>query len=139
MRLRGLAARFALAATSALLAALAAEAALRALGWTPERHRAPAHVYATRQRVMLDCFPTNPRGYFDVDLRRAEVVDRYAAMGMPRLPAVARRAPFAVEVRLNSLRFRDQEIGPKAAGVTRVMVLGDSFTEGQGVREADTG
>jgi hypothetical protein len=136
--LRGLLGRLALAGASALLAALAAEAALRLLRWTPERHRAPAHVYATRERVMLDCFPTNPRGYFDVDLRRDEVRRRYERAGMPRLAAVARRAPFAVEVRLNALRFRDAELGPKPGGVTRVMVLGDSFTEGQGVREADT-
>lgn len=135
---RGLLGRLALAGASTLLAALAAEGALRALRWAPERHRAPAHVYATRERLMLDCFPSNPRGYFDVDLRRPEVRRRYENAGMPRLAAVAQRAPFAVEVRLNALRFRDQELGPKAAGVTRVMVLGDSFTEGQGVREADT-
>ena len=51
---------------------------------------------------------------------------------------MARRAPYAVEFRYNSLRFRDAEFGPKRPGVRRVMVLGDSFTEGQGVKEPDT-
>jgi GDSL-like Lipase/Acylhydrolase family len=51
---------------------------------------------------------------------------------------VAARAPFAVEFRYNSLFFRERELGPKPAGVTRVVLLGDSFTEGQGVKEADT-
>jgi lysophospholipase L1-like esterase len=136
--LRGLLGRLALAGATALLVALAAEGALRALSWTPERHRAPAHVYAAGQRLMLDCFPTNPRGYFDVDLRDPAVRARYEGQGLPRLGAVARRAPFAVEVRLNALRFRDDELAAKPPGVTRIMVLGDSFTQGQGVREADT-
>jgi lysophospholipase L1-like esterase len=136
--LRGVPGRVALAVGSVALTALRAETALRAAGWTPERHRAPARVYGARQRVMLDCFPTNPRGTFDVDLREAGVRARYEAMGMARLGAVARRAPWAVEVRLNSLRVRDAELTPREPGVTRVMVLGDSFTEGQGVREADT-
>ena len=43
-----------------------------------------------------------------------------------------------MEFRYNSLRFRDEEFGPKRRGVRRVMVLGDSFTEGQGVKESDT-
>jgi hypothetical protein len=108
------------------------------MGWTPERHRAPAHLHATRTPLTLDCYPTNPRGYFDVDLREPSVRERYHRLGLPRLEAVARRAPYAVEVKLNALRFRDRELTSKPAGVTRVMVLGDSFTEGQGVREADT-
>ena len=136
--MRGLFGRLALAGASILVVALAAEAALRLLGWTPERHRAPAHLHATRTPLTLDCYPTNPRGYFDVDLRDAAVRQRYESLGLPRLETVARRAPFAVEVRLNALRFRDRELVAKPAGVLRVMVLGDSFTEGQGVREADT-
>jgi hypothetical protein len=135
---RGLLGRLALAGASVFVVGLGAEVALRAVRWSPERHRAPAHVYASRARVMLDCFPTNPRGYFDVDLRDAATRQRYEGMGMPRLAAVAARAPWAVEVRLNSYRFRDAELSAKPPGVTRVMVLGDSFTEGQGVREADT-
>jgi lysophospholipase L1-like esterase len=43
-----------------------------------------------------------------------------------------------VESRYNALRFRDAPLGPKPAGVLRVMVLGDSFTEGQGVKQDDT-
>lgn len=136
--LRGLLGRLALAGASLFVVGLAAELTLRAAHWSPERYRAPAHVYATRARVMLDCFPTNPRGYFDVDLRDPDTLRRYADMGMPRLPAVAARAPYAVEVRFNSYRFRDAELSAKPPGVTRVLVLGDSFTEGQGVREADT-
>jgi lysophospholipase L1-like esterase len=54
-----------------------------------------------------------------------------------RVDDVARRAPFAVELRFNSLRFRDGEFPPRRPGVRRVMVLGDSFTEGQGVKAAD--
>lgn len=138
MSLRGLLGRLALAGAALALSAAAIEGALRLRGWVPERHKAPARVYGARQTILLDCFPTNPRGYFDVDLRDAQVRARYEAMGMARLGAVARRAPFAVEVRLNSLRFRDAELGARPPGVTRVMVLGDSFTAGQGVREADT-
>src|SRR5258708_39969473 len=55
-----------------------------------------------------------------------------------RFEPVARRAPWAVEFRYNALRFRDAPLGPKPPGVRRVMVLGDSFTEGQGVKEPDT-
>jgi hypothetical protein len=130
--------RLALAGGSVTLVALLAEGALRAAGWTAERHRAPARVYGARRQVLLDCFPTNPRGYFDLDLRDPVVRARYEGQGIARLAVVARRAPYAVEVRLNSQRFRDAELTPRPPGVTRVMVLGDSFTEGQGVREADT-
>lgn len=85
----------------------------------------------------LDCYPSNPRGYFDVDLRDEATRTRYRDAGVSRVDAVARRAPFAVELRFNSLRFRDAEFGPRRPGVRRVMVLGDSFTEGEGVKAAD--
>jgi lysophospholipase L1-like esterase len=43
-----------------------------------------------------------------------------------------------VESRYNALRFRDAPLGPKPEGVRRVMVVGDSFTEGQGVKQDET-
>lgn len=127
-----------LSAASVLAVALLAEIALRLLGYAPERHGALAHVANGRRTLFLDCYPDNPRGYFDIDLRDAATRERYRRQGVRRVDAVAFRAPWAVECRYNSLGFRDSEIGPKPAGVLRVMVLGDSFTEAQGVKEADT-
>ena len=128
----------ALALGSLALAALLVEAALRAAGYQPERFRNTARVVDSKWRALLDCYPTNPRGYFDIDLRDEKTRERYRWMAPVRLDAVARRAPFAVEFRYNALRFRDRELEAKTAGVRRVMVLGDSFTEGQGVKEPDT-
>jgi hypothetical protein len=128
----------ALAAASLLAVALLLEIALRLLGYAPESHGALAHVANGRRTLFLDCYPDNPRGYFDIDLRDPATRERYRRQGVQRVDAVAFRAPWAVECRYNSLRFRDAEIGPKPAGVLRVMVLGDSFTEAQGVKEEDT-
>ena len=124
------------AATLAVLLLLG-ECALRLAGFAPERYGNTARVFAPGWKLALDCFPTNPRGYFDVDLRDAATRARYREAGISRVDEVATRAPFAVELRYNSLRFRDAEPGPRRPGVRRVMVLGDSFTEGEGVRAAD--
>lgn len=130
--------RLALVVVSVAAAGLAAEGALRLSGFAPARALAPGELYSPRERLFLDCYPSNPRGYFDIDLRRAEVRERYQAQGVTGTDEVAARAPFAVEFRYSTLFFRERELGPKAAGVTRVVMLGDSFTEGQGVKEADT-
>lgn len=123
----------------ALLTTVAAlEAALRLAGYTPARYRSPGELYSPRERVFLDAYPTNPRGYFDIDLRDPHVRRRYEDLGVRDIEPVAVRAPFAVEFRYNTLGFRDREVGPRRPGVRRVVVLGDSFTEGQGVKEGDT-
>jgi hypothetical protein len=116
--------------------ALLAEAGLRLTGWKPERYRTPLVLNHQRKRLLLDCYPENPRHYFPLDLRDAATRQRYAEL--PGLAAAAERAPHAVEFQFNELHFRDAEPSPKAPGVTRVVLLGDSFTEGQGVREEDT-
>ncbi len=128
----------ALVVGSALVVLLVAEAGLRLARYEPQRFPNTARVVDPKWRALLDCYPTNPRGYFDIDLREAATRERYRWMAPVRLDAVARRAPWAVEFRYNTLRFRDVELGPKPPGVRRVMVLGDSFTEGQGVKEPDT-
>lgn len=131
--------RLALAAASVAVVGLLAEGALRAGGFVPGRAKAPGELYSPRERLFLDCYPSNPRGYFDIDLRMAAVRSRYEALGVSGIGAVSERAPFAVEFRYNSLYFRERELSAaKAPGVIRVVLLGDSFTEGQGVKEADT-
>jgi len=119
-------------------ALLAVELALRAAGYVPRWYHASARLVDPRWRMLLDCYPSNPRGYFDVDLRTADSRERYLHLAPRRYDSVAARAPWAVVVEYNSLRFRDVEPSPRPAGVRRVALVGDSFTEGEGVKEADT-
>jgi len=128
----------ALAAASAIVALVMIETGLRVAGYTPRKFHAAARIVDPYWRLLLDCYPSNPRGYFDVDLRTPESRARYEHLAPLRYESLRHRTPFAVESRYNSLRFRDAEVGAKAPGVRRVMVLGDSFTEGQGVKEPDT-
>jgi hypothetical protein len=117
---------------------LLVEAGFRLFGFVPERYRMTARMANARWTELLDCYPTNPRGYFEIDLRQPANREKYFAIAPLRFDTVAERAPWAVEFRYNALRFRDAPLGPKTPGVKRVMVLGDSFTEGQGVKEGDT-
>lgn len=136
--MRDLLGRLALAAGSVLVVLALAEASLRAAGYAPERFKSTARLVSADERLLLDAYPTNPRGYFDIDLRTAAARERYLSLAPRRYDAVAARAPWAVEFRYNVQRFRGEDFGPRRAGVRRVVVLGDSFTEGQGVKEADS-
>ncbi len=136
--------RLALVSASVVSVAVAAEGVLRAIDYIPQRHEVRYRV-STRgdleireSATVLDCYPSNPRGYFDLDLRSAAVRERYAARGMAGLDTVAATYPFAVEFDYNSHGFRDRTFGERNEGVLRVAVVGDSFTEGQGVREEHT-
>jgi lysophospholipase L1-like esterase len=99
---------------------------------------ATRRIFDRRWTVLLDCYPSNPRGYFDIDLRTKENDARYRRLAPHRFDAIQAHHPWAVESRFNALRFRDEPLGPKPDGVKRVMVLGDSFTEGQGVKQDET-
>ena len=59
-------------------------------------------------------------------------------MAPHRFEAIAERHPWAVLSQYNDLRFREVPPSPKPAGVTRIVLFGDSFTEGQGVKADDT-
>lgn len=123
---------------SVALSLAVAEAGLRLAGYVPQRHVRPGGAWSARERLLLDCYPTDPRGYFDIDLRDPETREALRARGVRELDAVAAATPHAVALQFNSLHFRDVEPGPRRPGVVRVVVLGDSFTEGQGVKEEDT-
>jgi len=123
-----------LCAGSAVVVFLGAEVVLGFVPAVPQRVLTPSD---RRLTVSLDCYPTNPRGYFDVDVRDPAARRRFDELRVRRIGECAERAPHAIELRYNSLQFREREPGPRRPGVRRVIVLGDSFTEGQGVKEAD--
>jgi hypothetical protein len=50
---------------------------------------------------------------------------------------VASDEPWQADLATNALGFRDADHGEKAAGVTRVAVLGDSFVFGSGVKQGE--
>jgi hypothetical protein len=135
---RNLFGTFALVLGSLIVGLVVPELALRVFGYVPARFPSMARMANARWTELLDCYPTNPRSYFDIDLRLPESHDRYFHIAPLRFDRVSKRAPWAVDFQYNSLKFRDKPLEPKKAGVRRVMILGDSFTEGQGVKEADT-
>ena len=127
-----------LAAASTLLTLLAAEGALRLAGYAPASFQHTNRIANRGRSVLLDCYPSNPRGYFDIDLRDPATFEKYRGLGLARLDDAARHTPYAVERRYSAQQFRSPEIGPHRPGVVRVAVIGDSFSEGMGVREQDT-
>jgi lysophospholipase L1-like esterase len=127
-----------LAVLSVGVALLLAEVVVRATGLVPEHALVGARLADARFTVLLDCYPSNPRSYFDIDLRTPENRARYSHVAPNRYGSVSARAPYAVESRYNSLRFRERPFADLPSGKTRVALLGDSFTEGQGVKEAET-
>lgn len=91
----------------------------------------------------LMCYDANPSGSLDIDLRdprqRAQWAARFAPEGTaPLFEAHWGKTPFAVEVRFNSMGFRDREFEPKQDGVRRIVIVGDSFTYGHGLPEASS-
>ena len=73
-RARAALASLALAVASAALVVALVEAALRLTGFAPAGERAVRRMVDAHWTLLLDCFPSNPRGYFDIDLRAAESV-----------------------------------------------------------------
>ena len=143
-RVRNAAVNLALLALSIVLCFPLAEAIVRVAGLGPVRLAPVARIANTKGTevragtVSLLCFPTNPRGYFPIDLRDPATYSRYVDVGMRRLPETRNVTPFAVESRYNSQVFRGPELPPRRPGVRRVVLIGDSFTEGWGVSEGDT-
>jgi lysophospholipase L1-like esterase len=141
-RLRPLAERAALVLGSTVLMVAALEGALR-LGWSPPMDVSTGRIANTKGldvrpgTTELVCYPSNPRGYFDIDLRDEATRARYLALGMRNMDRVVPGLPFAVESRFNAQGFRDADFVARRPGLRRVAVVGDSFTEGWGVKEAD--
>jgi lysophospholipase L1-like esterase len=129
--------QLALALAGTLFALLLGEIALRVAPLPPLRHPQTRHLENADKSVGLDLYPSPPAGGFDADLRDASVRARFEADGLS-LGASWRSVPYAVVGRYNPDRCRDGLRTAKTPGTTRVLVLGDSFAEGQGVRQGET-
>jgi lysophospholipase L1-like esterase len=127
--------RVALVIASVAAALAVGELGLRVAGVAPARFGRCRTVENRDKSAALDLYPTNPRGYFDVDLRDGATRARFADLGL-ETPV---RTPFGIALRYNADRCRDLPRTLRTRDATpRVLVIGDSFTEGEGVREEDT-
>lgn len=126
--------RLALASAATLVGLLLCECGLRVLGIEASRWAHPNHVESADKRALIDAYPDDPRGYFDLDLGDPAVRSEWTARGLARLDAIAERTPHAIGLRFDEHLCREG----RRAGAPRVLVIGDSFAEGQGVRGEDT-
>lgn len=138
MSAKGLLARAGLALGGVAAALLAGEIALRLAGVEPARFARLRSLENPEKTVAVDAYPTDPWGESDLDLHNYRARRAFEAAGLQGLDRIGERTPFGVTFQFNSARCRNPEVGPRTPGVPRVLVLGDSFTEGQGVREEHT-
>lgn len=86
--------------------------------------------------TVIDLYSSNPRGVFPVNLEDDATVRDLVARKFTRVDEARRTNPFGVPFDYNSRGFRDRDFAPKPTGVRRVVFVGDSFTEAQGVIES---
>jgi len=129
--------RLLLTLSALVLALLLGESALRLSGAHTTRFVRPQHLENAAKTAGVDVYPSNPRGSFDLDLHDAVVRTRLAARGLVGLDAIEAQLPHGVEFSYSRDTCRDREPPPRTPHIPRVLVVGDSFTEGQGVRARD--
>lgn len=113
------------------------EAALRVLRVAPPRWAQSRHLESPDKRHGLDVYPTDPRGYFPLDLRNDEQRAGWRSVGIESVDEHYRVTPYAVPFRYTRELCRGRR-SRRRFGKRRIVFVGDSFTEGQGVRERDT-
>ncbi|MBX7185817.1 MAG: hypothetical protein K1Y01_11795 [Vicinamibacteria bacterium] len=129
-----------------LLALLVGEAAFRILGLkAPETGRifrisngANLQFPGRAGHTIIDLYNSNPRGTFPVDLNDEGTRRDLIRRKFTRVDEAWKTNPYGIPFTYNSRGFRDRDFTPKPAGTKRVVFVGDSFTEAQGVVERAT-
>jgi len=88
--------------------------------------------------TVIDLYSSNPRGSFPIDLNDEGTRRRLISEEFTRVDEARQTNPFGVVFVYDSRGFRDREFVAKPAGTKRVVFVGDSFTEGMGVKEEET-
>jgi len=86
--------------------------------------------------TVIDLYGSNPRGVFPIDLNDEATRARLSAEKFTRIDEARRTNPFGVAFTFNARGFRDREFAPRDPSTKRVVFVGDSFTEAQGVEES---
>ena len=120
-----------------LMLLVLAEVVVRVADLGPSRFAQPRHLETEDKRRGLDLYPDDPRDAFDLDLRDSSARQEYASLGL-HVDDYFQTTPHGVDLRYSAELCRGGDIGAKTDGVPRIVVVGDSFAEGQGVREEET-
>lgn len=86
--------------------------------------------------TVIDLYSSNPRGMFPIDLNDETTRRWLITRKFTRVDEARRTNPFGVPFEYNSRGFRDRDFTPKPPGTKRIVFVGDSFTEAQGVVES---
>jgi hypothetical protein len=86
--------------------------------------------------TVIDLYNSNPRRTFPIDLNDEATRKRLVQEKFSRVDEARKTNPYGIAFTYNSRGFRDREFTPKPPGTKRVVFVGDSFTEAQGVVES---
>lgn len=135
-----LAGRLGLALGVSVASLLLAELVVRALGLEPARFAETRHLESADKRLGVDLYPTDPEDAFPLDLTSPAALAPLAAR-IPELDAWAARAPHAMPGHYSRELCRvaadGEELPAADPARPRVVFVGDSFIEGQGVAFED--
>ena len=105
-------------------------------GLAPVQFAQTRHLETDDKRVGLDLYPSDERDAFDVDLREEGTLAELRSKGLDA-SEYAEHTPHGIELRYSAELCRGGDLPPTSER-TRIMIVGDSFAEGQGVRESET-
>ncbi|MFT5356578.1 MAG: hypothetical protein ACI9KE_003803 [Polyangiales bacterium] len=113
-----------------------AELFVRVSGLAPVQFAQTRHLETDDKRRALDLYPSDERDTFDVDLQDEGTLAEFQALGLDA-SEYAEHTPHGIAFRYSAELCRGGDVPPKSER-TRIMIVGDSFAEGQGVREDET-